>query len=212
MPTASPFSLPSLTGTAPAFDPTAAPENPGALFAAWFDEAVRGEVVEPHAMTLSTVDGLGLPDARVLILKDLDPAGRWAFSSSAASAKGRQLAAAPAAALTFWWPAQVRSIRIRGTVEADSAVASAEDFLERGAGARAVALSGTQSATLADPALLAAEITAAGARQDEVEPTWRKYWLTAGSVEFWQGDPGRRHVRLRYDRTAGGWTRSRLRP
>jgi pyridoxine/pyridoxamine 5'-phosphate oxidase len=95
-------------------------------------------------MTLSTVDADGSPDARVLILKDVTE-GCWWFASSSESAKGRQLGASPAAALTFYWPAHARSVRIRGPVMAATATQSANDFGARGLGARAVALASKES-------------------------------------------------------------------
>lgn len=66
-------------------------------------------------MTLSTVDEGGAPDARVLVLKDVDERG-WAFASTTSSVKGDQLRACPQAALTFWWQPLVRSVRVRGEV------------------------------------------------------------------------------------------------
>lgn len=208
--------LPSLTGDAPAFEVSTAPATPAELFEEWLGTAVAGRVVEPQSMTLSTVDEEGMPDARVLILKAIDPAGRWAFASSAASAKGRELAANPHAALTFWWPEQVRSVRIRGSVAEDDPATSAADFGERGISAKAIALSGEQSAPLIDPDLLTAEVSAAQERLRAepglIHPAWRRYWVTASAVEFWQGETDRRHQRLQYLRQDGGWTRQLLRP
>ena len=63
-------------------------------------------------MTLSTVDAAGVPDTRVLILKDVD-AGGWHFAISTVSRKGADLAAHPVAALTFYWPEVVRQVRVR---------------------------------------------------------------------------------------------------
>ena len=107
--------LPTLSGDAPVFDTSALPNNPVGLFLEWLDVARRAQVCEPHAMTLSTVDENGLPDSRVLVLKDVDERG-WAFASTASSAKGEQLASNPQAALTFWWQPLVRSVRVRGRV------------------------------------------------------------------------------------------------
>lgn len=104
----------------------------------WFTAAVAGDVVEPHAMTLSTIGSDGVPDARVPILKDVTP-GCWWFASNSESAKGVQLTQRPVAALTFYWPIQARSIRIRGVVRPAPAAKSAADLRARGSGARAVA-------------------------------------------------------------------------
>ena len=81
-------------------------------------------------MTLSTIDQSGRPDARMLILKDLDGAG-WHFAVHAASRKGRDLATRPVAALTFYWPELVRQVRVRGPVIADASEVAAADFLAR---------------------------------------------------------------------------------
>jgi pyridoxamine 5'-phosphate oxidase len=90
-------SLPVFAGAPASFDPQSAPEGPVELFAQWLRYAVDEGVPEPHAMTLSTCDGAGMPDGRVLILKDLDERGWW-FAANADSAKGIQLAESRAAA------------------------------------------------------------------------------------------------------------------
>ena len=95
-------SLPVFDRPLPAFDTESVPGEPSALFLSWLHEAIDAGVSEPHAMTLSTVDAEGRPDARVLILKDVDPT-RWQFATAAISAKGTQLAARPHAALSFHW-------------------------------------------------------------------------------------------------------------
>lgn len=208
-------SLPVLTGSAPEFDPRDAADDPVSTFVSWFSAAVAAGVQEPHAMTLSTVDASGAPDARMLILKDVDAAG-WHFAVSAASAKGAQLAANHAAALTFYWPQLVRQVRVRGRVIADSAELASSDFLARSPAARAFVVVGRQSQPLADPADVDDELAGALA-QLEAEPTlvpaqWVSYAVRPDRVEFWQGDAERRHQRLLYTAQAGGWRRSLLWP
>jgi pyridoxamine 5'-phosphate oxidase len=82
--------LPVFGRPLPAFDPESAPGEPSALFLSWLHAAIDAGVSEPHAMTLSTVDAEGRPDARVLILKDVDADG-WQFATATVSAKGSQL-------------------------------------------------------------------------------------------------------------------------
>jgi pyridoxamine 5'-phosphate oxidase len=214
--------LPALVGHAPAFDVAGLPADPRDLFIDWFRTAVDAGVPEPHAMTLSTVDGDGMPDARVLLLKDLTAEGWW-FASEDASAKGRQLAENPQAALTFYWGALGRSVRIRGRVARGSDARSAEDFLERAAGARAIVLAGGSGTSVgaADAAEADAEIDAAidaalrrieSSGQALVDTGWRVWCVHAASVEFWQAHPERRHLRVRYERDREGWAPVRLRP
>jgi pyridoxamine 5'-phosphate oxidase len=86
------------------------PADPTMLFVSWLSEAVSAGVMEPHAMTLGTLDADGPPDSRVLLLKDIDHPG-WQFATDADSAKGRQIAVRPVAALGFYWREQGRQVR-----------------------------------------------------------------------------------------------------
>jgi pyridoxamine 5'-phosphate oxidase len=202
-------------GALPSFDTSELPADPHELFVDWLLAAVREGVREPHAMTLSTVDADGDPAARVLILKNVSADG-WEFASDSGSPKGRDLAARPSAALTFYWPRLARQVRVRGGVAAAGPDACAADFLARSPGARAEALLGRQSAPLSDPATRDEAVRAAAARiADEpglVSPSWTLYTLRASTVEFWQGDRERKHVRVDYRRTDGGWERGLLWP
>ncbi|MER5731605.1 pyridoxal 5'-phosphate synthase [Streptomyces sp. NPDC002138] len=204
------------TPTLPAFAPDTAPTTPLPLFHDWFTAAAKAGQPEPHTMTLATVDTDGRPDARTVMLHDADPAG-WHFASHSTSAKGRQLAAHPEAALGFYWPAVARQIRIRGRVSAAGAAESRADLSVRSRGALAAALTGHQSEVLGSLDELARASADAWARAaaepDAPAPTWTRYVLEADEVEFFQGDAERRHVRLRYRRTAAGdWTRELLWP
>jgi pyridoxamine 5'-phosphate oxidase len=169
---------PSLTGTPPELDTRAVPFDPTTLFEQWVREAVAAGVAESHAGTLATVDSRGMPDARTLIIKDVSEHG-WAFAGPRDSAKGRQLAVAPAAAMNFWWQPLRRAARLRGRVQEASADESAADLAERSAAARA------------------------GLGPED----WVRWWLVPEHVEFWQGAPDRRHVRIVYTRGADGWHR-----
>ena len=94
-------------------------EEPFALFAEWFAEACKSEPSDPNAMSLATVDASGLPDVRMVLMKGFDADG-FVFYSHIASAKGRELAANPKAALLFHWKSLRRQVRIRGNVTAVS--------------------------------------------------------------------------------------------
>ncbi|MER5931806.1 pyridoxamine 5'-phosphate oxidase family protein [Streptomyces sp. NPDC002054] len=140
-------------GPLPEFAPEQAPDDPVRLFLSWLSDAVADGLRDPHAMTLSTVDEAGDPDARVLILKGVDGSG-WQFAGHGFSPKGHQLAVHPRAALTFYWPEHGRQVRLRGPVTPGSAQDNADDFLARSATARAEALLARQSQYLADAAEL----------------------------------------------------------
>ena len=207
--------LPVFNRPLPAFDTESVPDEPSALFLAWLHEAIDARVIEPHAMTLSTVDDVGRPDARVLIIKDVD-SDRWEFATATVSAKGTQLAAVRHAALSFYWREQARQVRVRGGVTVADPSVSAADFLAKPDGSRIAGLVGRQSAALEDPRKLALEIEAAGQRLAEdplaVAEDHAVYSLTPDVVEFWQGDSQRQHIRLRYSRSVNGWSTERLWP
>ncbi|MFJ8976115.1 pyridoxal 5'-phosphate synthase [Streptomyces sp. NPDC102282] len=199
----------------PRFDPSAAPAAPLPLFHAWFAEAVAAGQTEPHTMTLATADAEGRPDVRTLILHDADERG-WHFATHATSAKGRQLAAGPHAALGFYWPAQGRQVRVRGAAVPTSPEESRADLRARSTGALASALTGSQSEVLPAPEDLQRASEAAWERAraepDAEVKSWTRYVVEPREVEFFQGDDRRRHVRLRYRREGAGWIRELLWP
>jgi pyridoxamine 5'-phosphate oxidase len=205
---------PSFPAELPGFDPDAAPATPHELFAAWLADAGE-QGLAPHATVLSTVDEVGDPDARVVILKDAGERG-FCVATSSDSPTGRQLDGRPSAALTFFWPHRGRQVRVRGPIGPTTPAESARDFRERPPAGRAECLVGRQSEVLADPAELAAAAVAARAAVDAdpdlVPPQWTRYLLAPHTVEFWQADHDRQHVRLRYRRVARNWQRERLWP
>ncbi|GAA3001572.1 pyridoxine/pyridoxamine 5'-phosphate oxidase [Streptomyces fulvorobeus] len=199
----------------PAFDPATAPGDPLPLFHTWFAEAVAAGQPEPHTMSLATVDEEGRPDVRTLMLHDADRRG-WHFASHATSAKGRQLAARPYAALGFYWPARGRQVRVRGPVREADRAESLADLHARSTGALASALVGRQSEVLAsrDELVRASEAAweRAGAAPATEVRSWTRYVVEPREVEFFQGDARRQHVRLRYHLDAGSWVRELLWP
>jgi pyridoxamine 5'-phosphate oxidase len=168
-------------------------------------------------MTLSTVDADGFPDARVLILKNVDERG-WHFASKSDSPKGLQIASSPKVALTFYWPLLGRQIRIRGRAKELSASESAEDFLERPLGSRATAVASLQSERMDETVDLSGKIAEAQAliegNSDYVSSLWRLYAVAPETVEFWQGATDRLHRRLRFERhsESGQWVKCTLYP
>lgn len=194
------------------FDPEAAPDSPIDLFVKWLEAAIDDGVRAPHAVTLSTVDGDGHPDARVVVLKDVDGSG-FAFATSRKSPKGRQLQSTPHAALTFFWQAAGRQVRVAGPVTPGTAEENDADFRRRHPAARALVLAGEQSA----PVLAGQSVAAAVERElegieEKGSATWTVYRIAADRVEFWQADGERRHTRLRYIRSGEGWRREVLWP
>ena len=86
--------------------------GPFALFAEWLEAAKAAEPNDPNGMALATADADGLPDVRMVLLKDVDPRG-FVFYTNTESAKGLELAANPQAALLFHWKSLRRQVRVR---------------------------------------------------------------------------------------------------
>jgi len=196
---------------------TQAPAEPFALFRHWFDDAVKTEQppVEANAMTLATVDADGRPHCRILLLKGLDDQG-FTFFTNYDSAKGQQLLANPFAAMTFFWPALERQVRIEGKVVKVTSQESDEYYQVRPLGSRLGAWASPQSQVIADRAELEGLVKATEQRFSDTQPHcpehWGGYRLLPERIEFWQGRASRLHDRLNYRLQQGAWLRERLAP
>ncbi len=202
----------SLTGG----DFTAADE-PLRLFAAWFAEAKRSEPVNPDAMTLATVDAAGRPNARMVLLKSFDDRG-FVFYSNAESIKGRELAAAPKAALAFYWKSLQRQVRLRGDVEPVSNEEADAYFATRSRMAQIGAWASKQSAALESRLAFEKAIARSTAKfaigTVPRPPHWVGYRVVPIEIEFWQERQFRLHDRIVFTRdgVTAPWTKTRLYP
>ncbi|WP_292021713.1 MULTISPECIES: pyridoxamine 5'-phosphate oxidase [unclassified Brevundimonas] len=189
--------------------------EPIGLFIEWLADARAHEPNDANAMTLSTVDADGLPDARIVLLKDVDARG-FTFYSNSESAKGVELAGRPAAALTFHWKSLRRQVRVRGAVEPVTPAEADAYFASRARESRIGAWASDQSRPLSDRAALEEAVGRETARFDGQEvprpDRWTGWRVTPRSVEFWRDRPFRLHDRLRFDRNSNAWDRQRLWP
>lgn len=192
------------------------PADPVAQVAAWLDEAAGTPVINPHAMTLATVDPDGNPSARTVLLKGFDQRGA-VFYTNRNSRKGRALAAHARAALLLHWDSLMRQVCIEGGVtQVDDAEADAY-FTTRPRGAQLGAWVSQQSEPVESRAVLEAEIETMTRRFEggpvPRPPHWSGYRVALESIELWQGRTDRLHDRIVYTRDANGvWLAQRLSP
>ena len=189
--------------------------DPLRQFQKWLDDAVTHDLIEPNAMMLATVDAGGQPWTRTVLLKGCDARG-FSFFTNYDSAKGRQLAAEPRCALTFWWGALERQVNITGRVEKVPRAETEAYFPKRPLGSRLGAWASQQSGVIAGRQELERAFEAARAKFGDNPPTpenWGGYVVRPATIEFWQGRQSRLHDRLRYTRvTDDSWKIERLAP
>ena len=194
------------------FSAADAGDDPMATFVAWFGDARgRDTVAEANAMTLATATAAGVPSARMVLLKAIDPAqGSFTWYTNLRSRKAVEAATTGAAALCWWWPGTPgRQVRAVGRVE-EVAVATARSYFDsRPLDARIGATTSRQSRAVAARATLDARAAELRGTEPQLPDTWGGLTLVVDELEFWQGRSGRLHDRVTFLRLdAGGAIRS----
>jgi pyridoxamine 5'-phosphate oxidase len=180
-------------------------------------QAQAADEIEPTAMTLATADASGRVSARVVLLKQLDERG-FAFYTNYASDKGSQLAARQNAALCILWKRlhEKVQVRVEGTVEKTSAEESDKYFASRDRDSQIGAWASLQSQTMPGRATLEVRIADYERKFAGIAvprpPHWGGYRLVPDMIEFWYGQRARLHERVRYESTAGVWSKRMLYP
>ncbi|MBY0380478.1 MAG: pyridoxamine 5'-phosphate oxidase [Xanthobacteraceae bacterium] len=189
--------------------------EPLELFSAWLNEATASEPNDPNAMALATVDADGMPDVRMVLMKGFDAEG-FVFYSHIASAKGRELAANPKAALLFHWKSLRRQVRVRGLVSPVSDAEADVYFATRPKQAQIGAWASKQSQPLESRMAFEKAIAVNAARYAIGEvprpPGWSGWRIVPQEIEFWHDRPFRLHDRIVFRRSGGSWEKTRLYP
>ena len=181
----------------------------------WYDDAVEAGVAEPNAMTVSSNDAEGQPDARVVLAREVNDEG-FVFYTNYESAKGIQLAGAPFVSAVFAWLDLHRQVRVRGEIEVVSSEESDAYFASRPRESQIGAWASAQSQVITGREELEAAVVEMTQRfmggDVPRPPHWGGLRIVPSTVEFWQGRPSRLHDRFRYAWAGTQWSISRLAP
>lgn len=191
-------------------------DDPFDIARRWLAEAEQSEVNDPNAIALSTVDADGLPNARMVLLKEIEPAA-FVFYTNYESAKARELDGAGKAAFVMHWKSLHRQIRVRGLVSKEDGPKADEYYRSRSLKSRLGAWASRQSRPLGSRASLLAEvakITALKGPNPDRPPYWGGYRIDPVEIEFWADGAFRLHDRFvwRRESPADAWKIERLNP
>lgn len=191
-------------------------DDPFALARDWLAEATKTEPNDPNAIALSTVDADGLPNARMVLLKDIE-ADAFVFYTNYGSAKAGELDSAGKAAFVLHWKSLRRQIRVRGLVSREDGAAADAYFASRSLQSRLGAWASQQSRPLSSRGALVAEVakvTAAKGINPPRPPFWGGYRINPVEIEFWADGAFRLHDRFRWSRSGvdDPWSVIRLNP
>ncbi len=191
-------------------------DDPFELARRWLDEATETEVNDPNAIALSTVDAEGLPNARMVLLKEIEEAA-FVFYTNYESAKASEIEATGKAAFVLHWKSLRRQIRVRGTVTREDGPQADAYYASRSLKSRLGAWASRQSRPLASRGALMAEVAKVTAQHGTApnRPAhWGGYRIVPTEIEFWADGAYRLHDRFRWTRTSAkdSWEISRLNP
>ena len=190
--------------------------DPFAIARRWLAEAEASEVNDPNAMALATVDGDGMPNARMVLLKEIEAAA-FVFYTNYGSAKGQELAQAGKAAFVLHWKSLRRQVRARGVISREDGPQADAYYTSRSLQSRLGAWASQQSEPLASRAALLAEVakvTLTHGINPQRPPFWGGFRLVPLEIEFWADGPFRLHDRFKWRRQAidKEWLIERLNP
>lgn len=194
-----------------------AADEPFELFDLWLKEAEKSEINDPNALSLASVDSDGMPDVRMVLLKDFDTAG-FVFYTNFESAKGKEILHSRKAAMGFHWKSLRRQVRIRGNVEIVSDEEADAYYATRPRGSRIGAWASKQSRPLESKYALEKEVakfTAKFGVSAIPRPThWSGFRVVPVAIEFWKDGAFRLHDRILFTRNDAGqsWEKIRLYP
>jgi pyridoxamine 5'-phosphate oxidase len=177
-------------------------EDPFEIARRWLGEAEATEINDPNAIALASVDADGLPNVRMVLLKDIEPAA-FVFYTNYGSAKGQEIDASGKAAFVMHWKSLRRQVRVRGLVSREEGAPADSYYASRSLTSRLGAWASQQSRPLSSRMKLMAEVTAIGAKYGTTPPRppfWGGFRIVPLEMEFWADGAFRLHDRFRWIR------------
>ncbi len=191
-------------------------DNPFAIAQSWLAEAETTEPNDPNAIALSTVDASGMPNVRMVLLKEIE-ADAFVFYTNYTSAKGQEIEAAGKAAFVMHWKSLRRQIRVRGIVRREEGPQADAYYNSRSLQSRLGAWASHQSQPLSSRGALMAEVAKVTLTQGPMPkrpPFWGGFRIQPVEIEFWADGAFRLHDRFRWTRASQSdpWQIQRLNP
>lgn len=196
-------------------------EDPFVIARRWLAEAEESEPNDPNAIALATVDAEGLPNVRMVLLKEIESQGSgdgaFVFYTNYGSRKGAEIEGAGKAAFVMHWKSLRRQIRVRGTVTREEGPQADAYYASRSLQSRLGAWASKQSQPLESRGALMAEVAKMSLKFG-INPPRPQFWggfrLLPVEIEFWADGAFRLHDRFRFTRSqgTGRWTNIRLNP
>lgn len=191
-------------------------DDPFVIAQRWLGEAEASEVNDPNAMALATVDASGLPNVRMVLLKEIE-ADAFVFYTNYTSVKAAEITASGKAAFVLHWKSLHRQLRVRGEVSREDGPQADAYYASRSLKSRLGAWASDQSKPLASRMTLMAEVakvTAQHGLNPARPPFWGGFRIRPVEIEFWADGDFRLHDRFRWTKNleAEGWNAQRLNP
>lgn len=190
--------------------------DPFALTRDWLAEAEQSEVNDPNAIALSTVDADGMPNVRMVLLKEIEE-DAFVFYTNYGSRKGQEIIAAGKAAFVLHWKTLGRQVRVRGRVSKEDGEKADAYYASRSLKSRLGAWASDQSQPLSSRAALVGEVAKVTAQHGSAPtrpPFWGGFRIRPVEIEFWADGAYRLHDRFRWTRkdVSAPWAVTRLNP
>ena len=191
-------------------------QDPFAIVRTWLDAAAESELTDPNAIALATVDADGMPNVRMVLLKDVEP-DAFVFYTNYDSKKAVEIVQSGRAAFVLHWKSLARQIRVRGWVSKEDGVIADKYYESRSLKSRLGAWASRQSQPLSSRTALMADVAKATVQKGpnpERPPFWGGFRLVPSEIEFWSDGAFRLHDRFRWSRETvdQDWEISRLYP